>query len=250
MPLFRKKSGLSVPIAFLAVFLAAFLALPALFCHPSLAGNAPGAARNALVGSVIGKNGLAVSWDTEKDIPGKTKVKNQDFCWLVVKPVLDGKELDRLYMELSCEDFAGSELPVVEVEDYNLDGHDDIRLLEGTGYNGPFGPTYLYNPRTGQLEQNKTYSGFWVQKIDKDSKILHVWTFESVCAESRQELRVKGFDQLELLFEEGSQCPDETMNYEGSIYFRRVYKDGKIVSEETKKLAEGEYWQNQGNGGR
>lgn len=240
MTMFDDKSMFTAPVALFA----ALFALLAFFCLPALAadgGDAP--TISSLAGSAKGENGLAVSWTLEKHVPGKDSSEDKDDYWLVVKPVLNGKELETLYLESYYGMLVGGPFVLVEVMDYNIDGHDDLRLTQGIADHGAYGPVYLYNPQTGKFEENETFSDLWVEKIDKSRRVLINRRFESACSQMRQEMLVKGFDQLELLLEEGSECPsDELAAKDEYRYFKRVYKDGKVVSEDTKIFKTDESW--------
>lgn len=240
MTLTKPNTRFSVPVALFA----ALLALLTIFCLPAWADDEDTPDLNSLAGSETGENGLTVSWTVEKDVPGKTKGEyGEDNAWLIVKPVLSGKDLDTLYLESDYETFLyGPPFPLVAISDFNVDGHDDLQLYESMGNRGAFGPIFLYNPQTGKFEQNETFSALTIDGVDADTKILTNWIHSSACEQVRQEQLVKGFDQLELILEEGAECPDDLLEKDQYRYFKRVYKDGKVISEETKILSTDESW--------
>lgn len=217
--------------------LAAVLVVGGLFCFP---GGAAAADVDydklfaPFAGSASGKNGLVVNWAVKNDVAGKTKEESEENAWLVVTPSRGGKTLPALYQEGDYLALgAPAELPLVTLEDYNFDGHDDLQLVEGMSARGAYGPVYLFNPADGNFVKSEPLSELQMLGVDKKNKLLTAHYHENACVSASRKYLVKGFDTLELVFEAGTECPDELLEKNQYRSFERSYKDGKLVLEKT-----------------
>ena len=229
----------SLPGSLAAPFTAALVA-GMLLCFPA---QAPADEINydeefaPLAGEASGSGGLAASWTVKHEIPGKTKDGGEDSAWLAVTPSINGKELAPVYLEGDFLPLTGlvesAGIALVQLEDMNFDGHDDMRLIEGMSARGAYGPVYLFSPERAAFEKNEAFSELFMPEVDKDSKRVTAVYHASACENSSREYIVKGFDTLELVFEEGTECPEDLLEKNQYRSFERTYKDGKLVSEKT-----------------
>lgn len=213
------------------VFLLALALLPC-FSAPARAADADYA---AFKGEAEGGNGLKISWRVVADLPGKEK-DDADNAWLVVQPSLNGKELPAVSKESDYTSLP--DLPLVYIEDFNFDGRDDLFLVEGQGTHGAYGEVQLFNPGAGRFEPSENLIAFYT--VDKKRKRLLEAYHDSACENGEREYIVKGFDELELVFEQGAECPEDLLEKNQYRAFKRAYKDGELVSEEEeiRKVAE------------
>lgn len=188
-----------------------------------------------LAGKAEGKNGLKVNWKVQQDIPGKVKNDGDDAAWLIVQSSLEGKALPALYQESDYLSMTSDlSFPLVDIADYNFDGHDDLKLIEGMSARGAYGAIFLYHPDKGRFEASENFSVLSLETVDKERKRLISLAHSSACENSEQEFIVKGFDQLELVFEQGTECPEDLLEKDQYRSFERRYENGKLVSEKTK----------------
>lgn len=191
-----------------------------------------------LAGKASGNNGLTVSWTVKHEVPGREKAGGEDTAWLMVTPALDGKKLPFLHLEGDYAAVIGmadmATLSLVTLQDYNFDGHDDMSLVEGVATRGLYMITYLFNPESGGFEKSEPFSTLQMIEVDKKRKRLITQYHEGAFANSVREYVVKGFDTLELVFEEGTESPVELLDNMQYRSFRREYRDGKLVSEKTE----------------
>ena len=190
-----------------------------------------------LAGKADGGHGLSVSWEVKFEVPGQIKRDGEENAWLVVTSSLDGKNLPGLYLEgdyvaLSALSDTDS-FSLVALEDYNFDGHDDMRLAVGASARGTYGPIYLFNPEAGRFEKSESFSELQSPYADPNRKRVDSLVHESFCHVVMQEFVVKGFDTLELVLEEGMECPDELLEKEQYRSFRRIYENGNLISDES-----------------
>lgn len=189
-----------------------------------------------LAGTASGSGGLTVSWVVKHEVAGKKK-SSEENGWLVVTPTMGGKKLPAIYLEgdymLVADMVKTAPFPLVSLEDYNFDGYDDMCLVEGLATRGAYGPVYLFKPKTGGFRESERFSELQIVKVDKERKRLAAHYHESACASAAQEYIVKGFDTLELVFEKGTECPEELLAKDQYRSFTREYKNGKLVAEKT-----------------
>lgn len=183
-------------------------------------------------GEVQGENGLEVRWRVEAELPGKTKSGGEENAWLVVQPSLGGKELNALTME--SEYITLPEFQLVYIEDLNFDNHDDLFLAEGMSTQGAYGAVWLFNPESGQFVPSESFTSMY--SVDKKRKRLVDVYRDSACEGGIREYEVRGFDKLELVYEEGRECPEELMDKNQYRAFKRTYINGKLASKEEKIL--------------
>lgn len=191
-----------------------------------------------LAGKATGNNELTVAWTVKRDLPGKEKKGGEDAAWLVVTSSLGGKNLPPLYLEgdyAALAGMAGSEiLPLVSLKDYNFDGHDDLHLAEGMSARGVYGPIHLFNPKSGGFEKSDAFSELQMVDVIPKRKRVTALYHENSCTNASREYIVRGFDTLELVFEEGTECPEDLLANDQYRSFRREYKNGTLVSEKTE----------------
>ncbi len=184
------------------------------------------------VGKAAGEHGLTVTWEGKMEVPGKTREDDYPAFWIVVKPAVNGQALDEIVLDGS--DNAPSDYEMAQIADYNFDGYDDMWVCEDWGLRGPVGSTYLFNPGTGKLELNESFSEFNIFDVDKDKKTLTTLIHGSAIDNAEQVYIVKGFDELELVSEEGTEGREDLMEKNQYVEFKRTYKDGKLVTNEEK----------------
>lgn len=219
-------------LSMMAVALVSALGSAALF---------PASARAAQAGSTAlpsgeakGENGLTAQWKILRDMAGKEKTRD-DGVWLVVTPALKGKELPSLSLEVgdNLVDMWPDAVVFVTIGDYNFDGHDDLRLTEDAGMTSTSGPVYLFNSKDSGFVESEAFKKLSEPEIDAKRKRITSHERGSACDHTIAEYAVTGFDQLELVAEEGLMCPPQLqLAGDYAIEFKRRYKNGELVSQE------------------
>lgn len=184
-------------------------------------------------GLVKGNNGLSAAWSIQKELPGKPKPVYEEGEWLAVEASLGGKlvqtvELNGVYQGLDGKS-------PLAVDDYNFDGHDDLYLYDGVNTRANYGTIFLFNPKTEKFEASEKLNALSVVSADKERKRLLCEWANSAFDSRSQEFVIKGFDEPQLVYEEGSETREDEQGKTQHIQFKRTYKDGKIISQEEKK---------------